>query len=672
MEAKSSGPSCSGLNLVAHPRAKSKVWKYFGFDTNADGCILSWKRIYCRVCLNPIAYSGNTSNLSYHLEKNHPVEFGDFVKSNTDQMREVCTTTPGPYHYFSSKVKSEPSCQLVQQSVQETSFRQGLDSEKRRHNDLTTAILNFISEGLYPVSVVEEPTFKALMSTVDSGYSLPSKSELALKLLPQLYCRMHNMVFKDIAEVVICGVAMDLWQSQGQRRTYISLSLQSLNHNSSGFSLTNKCLKTFEVQEENTAESITREMYEAFVKWGITHKVGGATSNGSADIIKACSLLELSVKMPCLGHTFNRAMGEAFQLPSIKNFLRCCRRLVDDFKEPAMFLLREQRVQTHPSALLSDRGGSWCETLAMLKRLQEQRAAVVAALKENSSSHCLSPDGLDWVLLEGLISILQPFKVVADLITSCRYPIISMVQPVLHMLINTTLKAKEEDTNEISLTKHVISKVLLSTYTETSSHEISMFLKVATFLDPRYKKLPFLSAQERAKVEEHVIEDAKGILEKQNAERLYDGDLPLDEEPPSKKEPPSLSSLSSSSTPENPLAALFCQFTTDQSMEELHSQVVEELSNYKSQRVLGLNEDPLVWWSSHAPLFPTLPKVLQKYWCVPATSVPCHRLFSSSGAIVCGKRNQIAPDLVDQQVFLYENSRSYYEPEPGHHDFDSI
>lgn len=675
MEAKSSGPSCSGLNLVAHPRAKSKVWKYFGFDTDANGCILHWKRIYCRVCLSQIAYSGNTTNLLYHLEKNHPVEFGEFVKSNTEQTRDVCTTS-GYYHFFSSRVKTEPPSQLDQQPLQDTSLRQGQDCEKRRHTDLTAAILNFISEGLYPVSVVEEPTFKALMSTVDSSYSPPSKSELALKMLPQLYCRMHNMVLKDMAEVVTCGVSMDLWQSQTQKRTYISLSLQSLNYNSSsGFSMINKCLKTFEVQEENTAENITREMYEAFVKWGITHKVSGATTNGSVDIIKACSLLELSVKMPCLGHTINCAMSEAFQLPGVESFLGCCRKLVEDFREPALFLLREKQLdQTPVSALLSDRGRSWFATLAMLKRLKEQRAAVVGALKGSVSSHHLSPDGLDWALLEGLIGILQPFKVVADMITSCRYPVISMVQPVLHMLINTTLKAKEEDTNEISVTKDVISKVLSSTYSENSqtSHEISMFLNVATFLDPRYKKLPYLSTEERAKVEEHVIEDAKAVLEKQNAERSCEGDSPSDDEPPSKKETPPLVLPLSGLSQENPLAVLFCQFNTDQSQEELHAQVVEELSNYKSQRVLGLNEDPLVWWSSHAPLFPTFPKVLQKYWCVPATSVPCHRLFSSSGAALCGKRNQLAPALVDQQVFLYENSRSYYEPETGDNDLDSI
>ncbi|KAG8004694.1 Zinc finger BED domain-containing protein 1 [Nibea albiflora] len=434
MEGKHSGPSCSGLNLVAHPRAKSKVWKYFGFDTDADGCILHWKRIYCRVCMSQIAYSGNTSNLSYHLEKNHPVEFSEFVKSNTDQMREAFATA-------FSRIKTEPTGLHVQQQSQDTNIRQSLGYENRRHNDLTAAVINFICEGLYPVSVVEEPTFKTLMSTVDPGYSPPSKTDLVVKMLPQMY------------------------------------------------------------------------------------------------------------------------------------------------------------------------------------------------------------------------------------------PTISMVRPVLHMLLNTTLKVKEGDLKEISMTKEVISKVLSSTYSQNSqlSQEISTFLNIATFLDPRYKKLPFLSTQERTKVENNIIEEAKAVLEKQIAERPCLDDFSLvSDEPPSKKQTPLRESSTSSVTQDNPLAAIFCQSDADQSQEELHAQVVEELSNYKSQRVLGLNEDPLLWWTSHAPLFPTLPKVLQKYWCVPATSVPCHRLFSSSGTVLCGKRNRIAPALVDQQVFLYENSRGYYEPEPSEDDLDNV
>lgn len=294
-----------------------------------------------------------------------------------------------------------------------------------------------------------------------------------------------------------------------------------------------------------------------------------------------------------------------------------------------------------------------------------------ATVREGSSSQNFSHKGPDWVLLEGLIEVLQPFKVVANMIMSCHYPTISMVRPVLHMLLNTTLKVKEGDLKEISMTKEVISKVLLSTYLQ-SSHAISMFLDISTFLGSSLQKLPFLSIQDRSKVESDVIEDVKAILEKQIAEQPYLDDFALvSDEAPIKKQTPLGDHVTASVVLENPLAVLFCQSSSDQSQEELHAQVVEELSNYKL-RVLTLNEDPLLWWSCHSNLFPTLPKLLQKYWCIPATSVLCHRLFNSSGAVLCGKINCIASILVDQQVLMYESLRSYYESELCWDDFESV
>lgn len=84
---------------------------------------------------------------------------------------------------------------------------------------------------------------------------------------------------------------------------------------------------------------------------------------------------------------------------------------------------------------------------------------------------------------------------------------------------------------------------------------------------------------------------------------------------------------------------------------------MEELSNFKSQKPLGLNEDPLKWWSDRLALFPVLPKVLQKYWAVAATRVGPERLFGSCATVVSAKRNRLAPAHVDEQVFLYENAR---------------
>ncbi|KAK7893065.1 hypothetical protein WMY93_022217 [Mugilogobius chulae] len=524
MEGKSGPSSGSGLNLVAHPRAKSKVWKYFGFDTDADGCILHWKRIYCRVCMTQIAYSGNTSNLAYHLEKNHPVEYGELLKSNTDQMREAFVTAY-------TKIKTEPLILQVSQPYNQMT-NQSL-SNNCRHNDLSLAILNFICEGLYPVSIVEEPTFKSLMTTVDSSFTLPTKSDLSLKMVPQMYCRIRNEVFSELSNVVYCGISTDLWQSLTQNRTYISLSIHAVNCNGvGGFSMVNKCLKTFEVQEDNTAENITREMYETFVEWGITHKVSGATTNGSVDIVKACSLLEMSVEMPCLGHTLNRAMVEAFQLPSIDSFLAACRKLVDHFKEPVLYILREkQQMYGLPLAtLLSDKGGTWLATLAMLQMLKDQQMAISAVITHEDSGHPFNFTRTNWSLLEGLIDVLQPFKVVANMFTSCQFPTISMVKPVLHMLLNNNLKTKEGELKEV----------------------------------------------QRSKVESNLIDEAKAILEKQNA-CLEDFSF-VSDEPPNKNKPRRRTIILW-----RPFSVSRSRITVKRA--ELAS--LEEIGNYKSQRVLA-------------------------------------------------------------------------------------
>ncbi|MBN3293074.1 ZBED1 protein, partial [Polypterus senegalus] len=659
MENKGEG-SLSDLKLVAHPRAKSKVWKYFGFDTDAEGCILQWKKIYCRICMAQIAYSGNTSNLSYHLEKNHPDEFCEFVKSNTEQMREAFATA-------FSKLKPETSQHYVQDTI---IMKPSYVYENRKHQDLTSAVIGFICEGMYPVSVVDEPTFRALLKTADPRYELPSRSYISTKAIPEKYYLVKEVIFKELADVVWCGVSADMWRSPNQNRTYITLTAHSLNNCSiSSLILTTRCLKTFEVPEDNTAENITRALYEAFVEWGINGKVFSVTTNCSVDIVKACSLLDLPVHMPCFGHTVNQGIIQAFQLPKLSSLLSRCRKLVEYFQQSsvAMYMLREKQKQQNVAQcmLISDRVTWWVSTLAMLQRLKEQQFVIASVLVEDSNNHHLMLEATEWSTVEGLVDLLLPFKQAADMMTACKYPTISMVKPLLHMLLNTTLKAKDSDLKEISMAKEIITKELSSTYQQTP--EIDMFLNVATFIDPRYKKLPFLSPFERAQVENRVIEEAKAMLEKwKDGCSGSEDPLHFSDEPPIKR--PTTSTPPPVNNANNILSVIFCQTGSDENQEELHAQVMEELSNFKSQKVLGLNEDPLRWWSDRLALFPILPKILQKYWCVPATSVFPERLFSSSGNVLSGKRNRLAPAHVDQQVFLYENTRNGCEPEPTDED----
>lgn len=673
MEGKSPDSCPPDLKLVAHPRAKSKVWKYFGFDTNAEGCILQWKKIYCRICMAQIAYSGNTSNLSYHLEKNHPEEFCEFVKSNTEQMREAFATA-------FSKLKPEASPLAAQDPLASAAAaavgaKAGHSHEAKRPQELTAAVLGFICEGLYPASIVDEPTFRVLLKTADPWYELPSRKFFCGKAIPEKYGAVRAAVRKELADAPWCGLATDVWRSHTQNRTYVTLAAHFLGGGPPhGLSPGSRCLKTFEVPEENAAETITRVLYEAFIEWGISAKVSGATTDGGKDVARACSLLDIAVQMPCLGHAFDAGIRQAFQLPKLGALLARCRRLVDYFQQSpvARFMLHEkQKLQRRaPCMLVSDRVSWWGGTLAMLQRLLEQQFAIAGVLVEDSNNHHLMLEAAEWAAMEGLVQLLQPFKQVADMLSASKHPTVSMVKPLLHMLLSTTLTAKDTDSKETSMAKEVIAKALAETYQETP--EIDMFLNVATFLDPRYKKLPFLSAFERQQVENRVLEEAKGLLDqgKDGAPAAADDKaLGPPEEPPAKKPglpstPPPPSSVINSM-----LAEIFCPAGGVEDQEELHAQLLEELSNFKSQKVLGLGEDPLRWWSDRLALFPVLPKVLRKYWCVAATCVPPERLFSAAASVVSAKRNRLAPAHVDEQVFLYENSRTAAaEPEPEGED----
>ena len=137
---------------------------------------------------------------------------------------------------------------------------------------------------------------------------------------------------------------------------------------------------------------------------------------------------------------------------------------------------------------------------------------MAGVLLEDTNNHHLMLEAAEWATIEGLVQLLQPFQQVAEMLSASKYPTISMVKPLLHMLLNTTLNPKETDPKEISMAKEVIAKELAKTYQE--SPEIDLFLNVATFLDPRYKRLPFLSTFERQQVENRVLEEAKGLLEK--------------------------------------------------------------------------------------------------------------------------------------------------------------
>lgn len=58
----------------------------------------------------------------------------------------------------------------------------------------------------------------------------------------------------------------------------------------------------------------------------------------------------------------------------------------------------------------------------------------------------------------------------------------------------------------------------------------------------------------------------------------------------------------------------------------------------------------LQWWKFNAHLYPTLAKMARDYLCIPATSVPCERVFSEAGNVISHKRCSLSKEKAVAQI----------------------
>ena len=165
---------------------------------------------------------------------------------------------------------------------------------------------------------------------------------------------------------------------------------------------------------------------------------------------------------------------------------------------------------------------------------------------------------------------------------------------------------------------------------------------MASLVDPRFKttyikeeRVDYMKAKAAAELESLVAEEAASLPSAAAAR-----DEP---EVPAKKQKKSLSSYFKKAAKQRQ--------TAPQSSRE---SIVKELNLYL-QLEARPETNPLEWWRQHEAHFPLVAKLANKYLCIPATSAPSERAFSTSGKIVTCQRSSLKPERVDQLVFLALN-----------------
>lgn len=153
----------------------------------------------------------------------------------------------------------------------------------------------------------------------------------------------------------------------------------------------------------------------------------------------------------------------------------------------------------------------------------------------------------------------------------------------------------------------------------------------AAALDPRFRKLKFLSTDDILKVKnklQTLALEARRVQVRQEPE----DDSPSGQPDHSRQKPKSVLDMLLGTDEEEELE------DEDPGQDQREDAVRNELLVYFGEKPIPKDKNPLQWWKENETKFPALAVVAKSYLAAPATSTPSERLFSAAGSIVNKKR----------------------------------
>lgn len=220
---------------------------------------------------------------------------------------------------------------------------------------------------------------------------------------------------------------------------------------------------------------------------------------------------------------------------------------------------------------------------------------------------------------------------------------VSYLKPVLHLFNSNVLNPEEEDTNLTTTMKMTIMDYLNDKYSDPATDDL---LDMASLLDPRFKT-HYISNEKIEDVKVRAVSELESLLAEQSSSQagatVSASQEGAEADPaPAKKAKKTLGS--------------FFKKTAAVSSACSEKELIEgELTSYLQTPYADSETDPLAWWKVHEANFPRVSQLARKYLCIPATSAPSERAFSTGGNIVTCHRSALKPDAVDRLIFLAHN-----------------
>lgn len=352
--------------------------------------------------------------------------------------------------------------------------------------------------------------------------------------------------------------------------------------------------------------------------------------------------------MPCFAHTLQLAIIDGFKAASMSRLVGAFSRLVSHFHHSSVAtnaLKGKPRQQNLPEhKLIQCCRTRWNSVCEMFERMHEQRRAVSATLSDRNVTKLTEARTLEltddnWQTMEDMLPVLRTLKCATTALCSESNVCISMVCPVTSTLLHKHLNTEDGESVKVTEFKTTLAESLRRRMAPADSERAGRLALLATAVDPRHKHLSFLDPVVKQSVKEKLREKFHALADHSD-EGSGSETTPEDEPAPTRKK----------MMTEDAIATLFGKVYDAEG-----SAGRDELELFTTDPCIPLDEDPLLWWRDNAKRYPKRSRLAQRYLCVPTTSVPSERVFSTAGMTVNRLRSRLSPEHVDMLLFLNKN-----------------
>lgn len=556
--------------------------------------------------------------MTNHLKSKHANEWTKVLKDDDEKQ-------PSMYQFVQSKPKSVEKF--------------AINSAKRK--SINRKLVKFIAKDQRTITVVRNPGFKELINELEPRYVLPSTQTIKNKLLPEEYKTSMDKLQKDLDSAKFVSLTTDGWTSAATDK-YNAFTVHWVDWSKP--EIQTKILECAPFEQRSTSEQLEKELRRIIEKYGIENKLVLDVADNASDIQGALEKLGFP-RLGCAAHKFNlAAKGVIEKCPKVKDLQTKCSKIVRTTKvsPPAKRALRSclKRIGIKgKKSLVTYVATRWNSFYLMLDRLREFKDALILYFAQYNIEEPLDEE--DWMLIEELCVVLRPLLLATNELSAEKFTTLSKVVPMISLLQETYSKPGVNESETTKMVRKVVADGLKDKF---KGIETDQTYANATILDPRFKNLAFPTKSTGSLGVKSAKLDAVSIGHM--SRDVSDSDSEILE---TEKDSNGTDELWGS------FDAKMAQKPSTKSLDLVKESVDLEMRQYLSLPLADRKSCPLTWWKNNSKDFPLLFDCAQKYFCMPATSVPSERVFSNAGNIISKKRTLLAKDTANMLITLHSN-----------------